>query len=72
MQLPHRGRMLEDDFRREGPGLNVAAFLEFEEVAAIPENGALLQLLKDALILGILAPASPTLGHACRKGDRGL
>ena len=30
MELPHGGRMLQDDFRREGTGLNVAAFLEFE------------------------------------------
>src|SRR5207245_6939422 len=72
MELLHRGRMLEDDFRREGSRLNVTAFLEFEQITAITQNDTFLQLLKDAFVPRILATASPTLGHVCRKGDCGL
>jgi hypothetical protein len=72
MELFHRGRMLEDDFRREWSRLNVASFLKFEQVTAIAQNNAFLQLLEDAFVPRILATASPTLGHVCRKGDCGL
>src|SRR3989475_10209683 len=72
MELFPRGRMLEDAFRREGPRLDVASFPELEQVTAITEHDALLQLLEDALVPGILTPASPTLGHLRRKGDRSL
>ena len=64
--------MLEDDFWRERPGLNVAAFLKFEQITAVAQYDAFLQLFEDAFILRILATASPTLGHVCRKGDCGL
>src|SRR5207249_11544854 len=68
MELFHRCRMLEDGLRREGPRLNVAAFLEFEKVSAIAEDDALFQSLEDAHLRGSLRPTSPFLRHARREG----
>ena len=72
VQLLHGGGMLEDDLRRERPGLNVAALLEFEQVATIAQDNALSQLPENPRIPGAFAPASPFLAHARREGRRRL
>jgi len=41
-------RMFEDDLRGEGTRLDIAALLEFDEVAAVTEDDPLLEPLEDA------------------------
>src|SRR5437899_111892 len=72
VELRHRGRMLDDDLGRERTRLHVAAFLEFEQVAAIAEDHALFELIENAHLRGSLTPASVSLGHDRREGRRRL
>src|SRR5437867_12915515 len=72
VELLHRGRTLDDDLGRERTRLHVAAFLEFEQVAAIAEDHALFELIENAHLRGSLTPASVSLGHDRREGRRRL
>src|SRR5207247_6476196 len=58
MELLHRCRMFEDDFRGEGARLHVPALLQFEEVPSVAEHGPLVEALEDPTV-----PRGPPTGR---------
>jgi hypothetical protein len=51
VQFEERFGIVERDFRRKRPGANAAALFEFEEVAAVAENGAGGEPFEDSFFL---------------------